>query len=294
MERSSSGGLAKLFADLACHEPGMPILDVSGLGVRLDGRPALEDISFRLSGGERVAVVGPNGAGKSTLFKVIAGVLRPDEGEVSVFGHGPERHICIAYLPQSSQVDWSFPVSVADVVMMGRVGKLGPLRRPRAADRERVRRCLEAVGLADLAGRQFGELSGGQRQRMFIARALAQEAELMIMDEPLAGLDFSAREEIFGILEELHRFEVTVMVAMHDLGAAAEHFDRVMLLNRRMLGIGSPADVFTEERLRRAYGSHVQLIRTKEGLMVIADTCCRGGEGETGGSGGASGARGDG
>src|SRR5919108_1249613 len=171
------------------HETNQPILDVQNLTVRYNGYVALEDISFHLHEGERVAVVGPNGAGKSTLFKVVAGVLQPTAGEVNIFGSRPRGHICIAYIPQRSQVDWSFPVSVADVVMMGRSAKLGLLNWPHKNDWDCVHLALETVELSDLASRQIGQLSAGQQQRMFIARALAQEAELMLMDEPLTGLD---------------------------------------------------------------------------------------------------------
>lgn len=258
----------------ARHEPGTPILEVSRLGVRYDGRVALEDVSFEVNGGQRIAVVGPNGAGKSTLFKVIAGVLYPTSGQVRVYGGGPGGHICIAYVPQRSQVDWDFPVSVADVVMMGRIGKLGPLRWPSARDWALVRQALEVVDLGGLARRQIGELSGGQQQRMFIARALAQEAELMLMDEPLTGLDLNSQEDIFGILEELHRRGVTVLVAMHDLQLAAERFEQVMLLNRQLLGFGKPGEVFTRERLLSAYGGHLRLVGSGDQLVALGDTCC--------------------
>jgi len=263
----------------AAHQAEAPILDLSGVTVRYDGTPVLDDVSFRLTAGERIAVVGPNGAGKSTLFKVIAGVLDPTAGQVKIAGHGPGGHICIAFVPQRSEVDWSFPVSVADVVMMGRIGRLGLLRHPGREDWRYVRQCLEVVGMADLAGRQIGELSGGQQQRMFIARALAQEAELMLMDEPLTGLDVPAQEGIFRILDELRQRRVTVMVATHDLNLAAERFDRVMLLNHRLLGIGQPAEVFSTERLQAAYGGHLRLVQTENGVMVLSDTCCEGDHG---------------
>ena len=256
------------------HEAGAPILEASRVSVHYDGHPALEDISFRLVSGERIAVVGPNGAGKSTLFKVIAGVLHPTAGEVKVAGHCPGGHICIAYVPQRSQVDWAFPVTVADVVMMGRAGRVGLLHWPSRKDWEHVHQCLEVVGMTDLAGRQIAELSGGQQQRMFIARALAQEAELMLMDEPLTGLDIPAQEDIFRIMNELHQRQVTVMVATHDLNLATERFDRVMLLSNRLLGIGQPADIFTPERLQAAYGGHLRLVQTDDGLMMLSDTCC--------------------
>ena len=260
------------------HEVGAPILEAVGLSVRYNGRLALEQVSFRLATGERVAVVGPNGAGKSTLFKVIAGVLSPSAGEVKVAGHCPGSHICIAYVPQRSEVDWTFPVTVADVVMMGRAGRIGLLRRPGGRDWAYVRQCLVVVGMADLAQRQIGELSGGQQQRMFIARALAQEAALMLMDEPLTGLDVPAQDDIFRILDELRERGVTVMVATHDLNLAAERFDRVMLLHSRLLGLGQPAEVFTAERLREAYGDHLRLVETGEGVMALSDTCCGRGE----------------
>lgn len=257
------------------HKEDAPILELVDVTVRYNGRLALDTVSFQLEMGERLAVVGPNGAGKSTLFKVIAGVLNPTSGQVLVAGHCPGGHICIAYVPQRSEVDWNFPVTVADVVMMGRFGRLGPLRRPGAKDRQHVHHCLEIVGLADLADRQISELSGGQQQRMFIARALAQEAELMLMDEPLGGLDVPAQEEIFRILEKLRHHQVTVVVATHDLDMAAERFDRVMLLNKRMLGIGLATEVFTPEHLEAAYGGHLRMVQTEEGLMVLSDTCCR-------------------
>ncbi len=261
----------------AIHDDA-PILEAVHVTVRYDGRAALDDVSFRLRNGERVAVVGPNGAGKSTLFKVIAGVLNPTSGEVRVAGHCPGSHICTAYVPQRSEVDWSFPVTVADVVMMGRTSKLGLLRRPGREDRAHVRRCLEVVALSDLADRQIDALSGGQQQRMFIARALAQEAALMLMDEPLTGLDIPAQEDIFRIVDALRLRGVTLMVATHDLNLAAERFDRVLLLKGRLLGIGEPDEVLTAEHLQAAYGGHLRLIPTENGVMALSDTCCEGHE----------------
>lgn len=240
----------------ATHHSDQPILRVSNLSVDYESGPALQDISFVLPRAIRLAVLGPNGAGKSTLLKVIAGILAPTHGEVEVFGETPGEHICIAYVPQRSQVDWNFPLSVRDVVMMGRIGKLGLIRRPGRADRQIVDQALGEVALLDLADRQIGELSGGQQQRMFIARALAQEAEIMLMDEPLTGLDVNAQEDILTILDHLRDRRVTVMVALHDLELAAAHFDSVMLLNHRLIGLGSPAEVFTHAALDEAYGSH--------------------------------------
>jgi len=256
------------------HQVGAPILQVKSVCVEFDAGAALEDVSFELITGERLAVVGPNGAGKSTLFKVIAGVLTPTHGQVHIYGHEPGGHICIAYVPQRNQVDWSFPVNVADVVMMGRIGKLGLFRQPRAGDWDIVRESLEVVGLDDLEKRQVGELSGGQQQRMFIARALAQEAELMLMDEPLAGLDIQSQEDILQILEQLHQREVTMLVALHDLKIARERFDRVMFLNQRLLGLGTPREVFQPDILLRTYGGHMHLIDSDQGIIAYDDACC--------------------
>jgi manganese/iron transport system ATP-binding protein len=227
---------------------------------------------------ERLAVVGPNGAGKTTLFKIIAGVLKPTQGLVQIYGFEPKGHICIAYVPQRNLVDWSFPVDVADVVMMGRIGKLGPLRWPSPKDWEIVHHSLDLVEMRGFAKRQINELSGGQQQRIFIAQALAQEAELILMDEPLTGLDLSTQQEIFRILDMLKQKGVTVMIAMHDLKMASERFDRVLLLNRQLIGIGLAQEVFVPKRLALAYGSHLRMLTTKEGMLVIEDTCCEEGD----------------
>jgi ABC-type Mn2+/Zn2+ transport system ATPase subunit len=259
------------------HLDDQPILDVRRLNVLYNGHTALENVAFHLHAGERVAVVGPNGAGKSTLFKVVAGVLQPSSGEVTVYGSGPRGHVCIAYIPQRSQVDWKFPVSVADVVMMGRIAKLGLLGWPKKRDWEHVHQALRTVHLDELSNRQIGQLSGGQQQRMFIARALAQEAELMLMDEPLTGLDAPSQADILSLLDELQRQKVTVMVATHDLEQAAQYFDRIMLLNHQLIGFGSPEEVLQPEKLLRAYGGRLHKTATGEPL-ALADSCCDEGE----------------
>ena len=235
---------------------------------------ALDHISFELIPGERLAVVGPNGAGKSTLFKVIAGVIKPGEGSISVFGAEPSGHTCIAYLAQHQQVDWNFPVTISDVVMMGRTRRVGFMRWPSSRDRDIVNQSLDTVGLSNLAHRQINELSGGQQQRMFIARALAQEAELMLMDEPVTGLDTPSLDELFKVLDLLKQRKVTVMLALHDLKLAAEHFDRVMLLNHRLVSLGTPAEVFREEILKQAYGNKIQVLASQKDVAVFEDSCC--------------------
>ncbi len=256
------------------HRTDEPILDVQKLTVRYNGRAALDDVTFHLHAGERVAVVGPNGAGKSTLFKVVAGVLAPTSGSVTVSGTRPATHVCIGYVPQRSHVDWNFPVSVADVAMMGRSAVMGAFRWPTRRDWDFVRGALETVELADLAKRQISELSGGQQQRMFIARALAQQAELMLMDEPLTGLDLPAQEGILNLLDKLQKQNVTVMVATHDLDQAEKHFDRVMLLNRKVIGFGASKEVLTPERLMQAYGNRMRLVDADGKLMTFDEDCC--------------------
>ncbi len=261
----------------AVHQADAPALHVSGLTVSYGGRPALESVSLDMKAGERVAVVGPNGAGKTTLFKAIAGLVQPDAGEVRVFGHPPRRHACIAYLVQRSAVDWRFPVTVRDVVLMGRTREIGLFRRPRATDLAFVDRCIEQVGLTPLAHRQIGELSGGQQQRMFIARALAQEAELMLLDEPFNGLDHQTEHELLALLETLAGRGVAILVATHDLDVAATHFDRVLLLNRRVIACDTPKQVFSADRLTATFGHHARTIRLADGMVFVSDSCCGGG-----------------
>jgi manganese/iron transport system ATP-binding protein len=256
----------------ANHDHTAPIFKVDHLSVEYEAGLALDDISFEIPRATSLAVVGPNGAGKSTLIKVIAGLIPPSHGEVTVFGGEPGKHICIAYVPQRSQVDWHFPVTVRDVVFMGRTGKLGLLKRPGRADLEIVDRALKIVNLAPLANRQISELSGGQQQRMFIARALAQEAELMLMDEPLTGLDVGSQDDILEIIHLLRSEGVTILVALHDLKLAAERFDAAVLLNHRLIGIGMPKDVFTNENLVKAYG--LNRVANRADWMSVDDTCC--------------------
>ncbi len=258
------------------HLEDRPILDVRHLDVRYNDYFALENITFQLRAGERVAVVGPNGAGKSTLFKVLAGVLQPSRGEIAIYGSGPREHVCIAYVPQRSQVDWMFPVSVADVVMMGRIAKLGLLGWPKKSDWGHVQRALRTVNMEDLSKRQISQLSGGQQQRMFIARALAQEAELVLMDEPLTGLDAPSQADILSLLDELQRQKVTVMVSTHALEQAAQYFDRIMLLNRQLIGFGAPDEVLQTDNLIQAYGGRIRPV--SEDHLLVVDDCCSKGE----------------
>lgn len=258
------------------HTPNSPALRAQGLEVRYGTHTALEDLSLEVRPGERLAVVGPNGAGKTTLFKAAAGLLEPSSGCLEIFGHPPRRHACIAYLVQRSTIDWSFPVTVRDVVTMGRVREIGLFRRAGEKDRAFVDQCLDLVGLAPLADRQIGELSGGQQQRMFIARALAQEAAVMLLDEPFTGLDHQTEHGLIDLLGQLGRRGVTILVATHDLDLAATHFDRVLLLNRRLIGCGPSGEVFRSDLLTATFGHHARTIRTRDGLVFVSDDCCSG------------------
>ena len=267
-----------LFSSPVLHDPSAPALELERVSVRYEGAPALENVSLRVERGDQVAVVGPNGAGKSTLFNVITGIIKPQQGSVRIAGSGPSRHICLGYVPQRNRIDWRFPVNVGDVVMMGRVGKMGMLRRPGRNDRALVQDALERVGMAAFAQRQIGELSGGQQQRVFLARALAQEAEVLLLDEPLAGLDIPSQEAILRILGEMRQAGLTLLVATHDLNQAAEQFDQMLLLNRRVIAFGPPAQVLTAENLALAFGGHLHVVHTPQGDVVVTDSCCSGGE----------------
>lgn len=265
------------------HETAAPTLEMEDVSVSFtegikgvttaQGRQlALDSVTCRVEFGERIAIVGPNGAGKSTLFNLIAGTLKPGRGAVHVYGHRPDGHICIAYVPQRSQIDWSFPVTVEDVVMMGRIRQIGLFRWPRRHDWEMVKASLARVNAVHLARKQIGELSGGQQQRVFIARALAQEAELLLLDEPLTGLDTPSQEAIFDVLDALRPDGVTVLVATHDLDLAAERFDRIMLLNRKVIAFDRPTAVLHPDNLLQAYGGHLH--RMGEGEILLTDECC--------------------
>lgn len=254
-------------------------LTVEHLTVTYDGRVALEDVTFAVPHGAQVAVVGPNGAGKSTLFKALVGLLPLRAGRIRLHGATPGGQADpIAYVPQREDVDWSFPVTVREVVMMGRYGRLGWLRRPRAADREVVERCLAELGLADLAERGLGELSGGQQQRVFLARALAQEPHVLLLDEPFTGVDVAAREALLTLLARLRERGITVLASTHDMETAATRFGLVALLNRRLVAYGPPATVFTPEHVAAAFGGQALFL---DGMVVI-DQCCPGhvGDGE--------------
>jgi ABC-type Mn2+/Zn2+ transport system ATPase subunit len=256
----------------AHHLPEEPArLEIEGVRVGFNGQPALEDLTFQVPHGARLAVVGPNGAGKTTLFKALVGLLQLQSGRIHIHGQPLGHHQdCVAYVPQREEVDWRFPVTVNDVVMMGRFGQQGWLRRPGKDDQSAVARSLEQLGIADLIDRPIGELSGGQQQRVFLARALAQEPHILLMDEPFTGVDFTTQEATLDLLEHLQSAEVTAMVSTHDLTLASERFEQVLLLNKRMIAYGPPQEVFTAPNLSQAFGSQVLFL---DGVAVV-DQCC--------------------
>jgi manganese/iron transport system ATP-binding protein len=224
------------------------------------GRDVLDEITFEVKRGEFNGIIGPNGSGKSTLLKVIAGLLEPQCGVVEVLGAPPGRGQAIGYVPQTENVNWSFPVSVFDVVLMGVYGKLGLFRRPSEADKRAALAALEEVGMHDFASRQIGELSGGQQQRVFVARSLVQDPQLLLLDEPIAGVDATSQHAIFTLLEERQKRGMTIVATTHDLSCVATWFDRVLCLNHRIIAYGPPAEVLTDATLSATFGSHVLVI----------------------------------
>lgn len=238
----------------------MNAVEVRGVTVRYGDVLALDGVSLALGTGRVCGLVGVNGSGKSTLFKAITGLVRPERGAVLVRGGPParaRRRGALAYVPQSEAVDWAFPVSVREVVMTGRQGRLGFTRRPRRADHEAVDRALDRVGLADLAGRQIGRLSGGQRKRAFLARGIAQEARVLLLDEPFAGVDKGSEGTITRLLRELAADGAAVLVSTHDLRALPGLADEAVLLMRRVLVHGPPREVLRPDNLVRAFGLDV-------------------------------------
>jgi ABC-type Mn2+/Zn2+ transport system ATPase subunit len=233
-----------------------------------DERVVLEDVSLVIEPGALLAVVGPNGAGKSTLLKIMAGLLRPWRGRVEVLGAPPGVEARrVAYVPQAELVDWAFPVTVADVVMMGRYPRLGPVRRPGRDDHRAVREALEKVGMAGHAGTQIGRLSGGQRRRVFLARALAGQPDIYLLDEPVTGIDATTQEDLMDILEAESSGGRTVIATTHDLGCAADRFRRVLAINRTVIAHGSSDLVTDPDVLTRTYGGHLLMLGGRTVLL---------------------------
>ncbi|HEX8938810.1 MAG TPA: ABC transporter ATP-binding protein [Candidatus Limnocylindrales bacterium] len=245
------------------HGTGQTALRLTDVVAGYGNRIALDRVSLEIDAGSLLAVIGPNGAGKSTLLKVIAGLLRPFAGQVDVLGGPPGANARrIAYVPQAELVDWEFPVTVDEVVMMGRYPRLGIGRGPGRVDREAVTRALETVGMADAVDRQVGALSGGQRRRVFLARALAAEPDLYLLDEPVTGVDATTQEDLMDVLEAEARAGRTVIATTHDLLCAAQRFHEALLINRRVVAHGPANLVLDQDLLGRTYGGHILVLPT--------------------------------
>ena len=255
------------------------VIELRDLTVAYNRRPAIEDVTLSVPRRAMVGIVGPNGGGKSTLIKAVLGLVPKEGGEVEILGRRVDRRLrwLVGYVPQREDVNWNFPVSAFDVVMMGRVPSMKLLRRPMARDRELVWEALKTVGMEKFADTRIGEFSGGQQQRVFLARALAQEAEVLLLDEPVSGVDAPSQHEIFDLLRGLQEAGKTVIVTTHDLSCVAERFDLALLLNRRLVAFGRPEEVFTSELLNETYQSHLMLLKVGERTVAVEDGGPRGG-----------------
>lgn len=254
-------------------------LDVDDITVGYGQKPILRHVSFRVPHGARVAVVGPNGAGKSTLFKALVGLLPLQSGRIFIHGEPLGVHDdCVAYVPQREEVDWRFPVTVRDVVMMGRFNQMGWFGRASRTDHNITTQALQQLGIANLDNQPIGSLSGGQQQRVFLARALAQQPHILLMDEPFTGVDAVTQGATLRLLDVLREQGVTAIISTHDLNLAAGHFDHLLLLNRRVIGYGHPKQVLTQENLARAFGSSLLVL---ESGTLLVDECCPPGEEHT-------------
>ncbi|OIS57983.1 manganese ABC transporter ATP-binding protein [Bacillus subtilis] len=243
-------------------------VELDNVTVAYHKRPVLQDISLQVPEGKLIGIIGPNGAGKSTLIKTILGLVPRASGDISIYGKDyKDQRTRIGYVPQRGSVDWDFPTSALDVVLMGRYGKIGLLKRPKKADVEMAKAALAKVGMLDYANRQISQLSGGQQQRVFLARALCQNADIYFMDEPFAGVDAATERAIMTLLAELKEKGKTVLVVHHDLQTAEDYFDWILLLHLRKIAFGPAENVFTIENLQKTYGGRLAFLKDK----VIAE-----------------------
>ena len=232
-------------------------LKVEHLTVSYFGEIVVDNVSFSFEKGNLIGIIGPNGAGKSTLIKAILSLIPKDEGTITFNGKKmKDVRKRIAYVQQRSNIDWDFPILVKDLVLLGTYPKLGFFRRPSKEDKKLAMVCLEKVGMAEYANQQIGQLSGGQQQRIFLARSLAQKADYLFLDEPLVGVDVSTEKEIIKLLKQLRDEGKTIFVVHHDLSKVEAYFDKLLLLNKRLIAYGDVKDVFTEEHMREAYSIH--------------------------------------
>ena len=246
---------------MAAQADSPTALDIRGVHAGYNHSRVLEDITLSAARGEILGIIGPNGSGKSTLFKVILGLLNPWQGDVLVFGEpsGSQKGQ-VGYMPQIELVDWEFPVTVADVALMGRYGRLGLVRRPSKSDRLASEEALERVGMAHLRNNLIGELSGGQRRRVLLARALANHPRLLLLDEPLAGLDATAQHQLLDIVRGLQAEGTTVVLSTHDLSCVSIACDHGACLNQRLVAYGTPEEILTEQVLNETFGTHLLMV----------------------------------
>lgn len=241
-------------------------LTVSHLSVSYHENEVLQDISFSTETGKLIGIIGPNGAGKSTMMKAMLGLIPKDSGEVKVDGKSiDELRKRIAYVPQRSNIDWDFPIVVKDAVLLGTYPKLGLFHRPKKADKEWAMECLRKVGMEQYANSQIGELSGGQQQRVFLARSLAQKAECFFLDEPFVGIDVASEEVIINILKGLRDEGKTVFVVHHDLSKVENYFDELILVNKKLFGVGPVNYVFQPDLMQEAYQMPLALLASLGG-----------------------------
>ncbi|MGG4111605.1 manganese ABC transporter ATP-binding protein MntB [Bacillus subtilis] len=239
-------------------------VELDNVTVAYHKKPVLQDISLQVPEGKLIGIIGPNGAGKSTLIKTILGLVPRASGDISIYGKDyKDQRTKIGYVPQRGSVDWDFPTSALDVVLMGRYGRIGLLKRPKKADVEMAKAALAKVGMLDYAKRQISQLSGGQQQRVFLARALCQNADIYFMDEPFAGVDAATERAIMTLLAELKEKGKTVLVVHHDLQTAEDYFDWILLLHLRKIAFGPAENVFTIENLQKTYGGRLTFLKDK-------------------------------
>jgi ABC-type Mn2+/Zn2+ transport system ATPase subunit len=254
---------------------GSPIVEINDVVVRHNEMIVLDHVSLAVHRGEFVAVIGPNGAGKTTLLKVILGLVEPDSGQVRVFGRPPRKlgaaRSRIGYVPQIPSVDLSFPVTVFEVVLMGTYGRVGVGRRPGIAEYDAARAALDRVGIGELADRPIGRLSSGQRQRAFIARALANDPELLMLDEPTTGVDIAATGSLYTLLRGLKDDGVTILLVSHDIGVVASYVDGVVCLNRSLVAHCRPDEMECTEALRAMYGCDVAYLHHGESPHIVVE-----------------------
>jgi manganese/zinc/iron transport system ATP- binding protein len=274
MLRHRTTGETSYHVEVTAAQPSAALgggLEIRDLVAGYGGEPTLSDVNLELPAGSITGVVGPNGSGKSTLLRAILGLTPHVSGDVRIHGVEADRaRDRIAYVPQREVVDWGFPINAADVVMMGRYPRLGVVRRPRNDDRRRVADALARVGMEPYAGRQIGALSGGQQQRVFLARALAQGASVLLLDEPMTGVDRATEQAIDALLRELRDGGATVVITTHDLESAAEQCDLLAFVNHRLVAFGPPADTFTPATLHATFGGELLIVQAGDHRHVHA------------------------